>query len=153
MPPCPRHGRGHPQRAERWPIHVTAAGGINTSIASFANWLRLHLDKGEFEGQRLLPPTLIFVAQLEVDQQACKAPRRPDTAMISRTMPVITSIPATPGFRLLFLADNALAMAVRSFAASASKAIFMQRAWSPKTAKSLADNIVQKCSSAARLPN
>lgn len=37
-------------RAERWPIRVTAAGGINTSIASFANWLRLHLDKGEFEG-------------------------------------------------------------------------------------------------------
>ncbi len=46
-------------RAERWPIRVTAAGGINTSIASFANWLRLHLDKGEFEGQRLLSPTLI----------------------------------------------------------------------------------------------
>src|SRR5260370_40122562 len=46
-------------RAERWPIRVTAAGGINTSIARFANWLRLHLDKGEFEGQRLLSPTLI----------------------------------------------------------------------------------------------
>ena len=46
-------------RAERWPIRVTAAGGLNTSIASFANWLRLHLDKGEFEGQRLLSPTLI----------------------------------------------------------------------------------------------
>jgi CubicO group peptidase (beta-lactamase class C family) len=38
---------------------VTAAGGINTSIVSFANWLRLHLDKGEFEGQRLLSPALI----------------------------------------------------------------------------------------------
>jgi CubicO group peptidase (beta-lactamase class C family) len=47
------------RRAERWPICVAAAGGINTSIASFANWLRLHLDKGEFEGQRLLSPTLI----------------------------------------------------------------------------------------------
>jgi CubicO group peptidase (beta-lactamase class C family) len=46
-------------RAKRWPIRVTAAGGINTSIASFANWLRLHLDKGEFEGQRLLSPTVI----------------------------------------------------------------------------------------------
>jgi len=46
-------------RAKLWPIRVTAAGGINTSIASFANWLRLHLDKGEFEGQRLLSPTLI----------------------------------------------------------------------------------------------
>src|SRR5260370_21983904 len=50
-------------RAERWPIRVTAAGGINTSIASFANWLRLHLDKGEFEGQRLLSPT--FIQQLQ----------------------------------------------------------------------------------------
>jgi CubicO group peptidase (beta-lactamase class C family) len=46
-------------RLKPWPIRVTAAGGINTSIASFANWLRLHLDKGEFEGQRLLSPTSI----------------------------------------------------------------------------------------------
>jgi CubicO group peptidase (beta-lactamase class C family) len=46
-------------RTKLWPIRVTAAGGINTSIASFASWLRLHLDKGEFEGQRLLSPTLI----------------------------------------------------------------------------------------------
>jgi hypothetical protein len=46
-------------RAKRWPIRVQAAGGINTSIARFANWLRLHLDKGEFEGQRLLSPALI----------------------------------------------------------------------------------------------
>jgi hypothetical protein len=46
-------------RSKLWPIRATAAGGINTSIASFANWLHLHLDKGEFEGQRLLSPTLI----------------------------------------------------------------------------------------------
>jgi len=46
-------------RSKLWPIRATAAGGINTSIASFANWLRLHLDKGEFEGQRLLSATLI----------------------------------------------------------------------------------------------
>ncbi|HLQ92270.1 MAG TPA: serine hydrolase [Xanthobacteraceae bacterium] len=46
-------------RANRWPIRVTAAGGINTSIASFANWLRLHLDKGEFEGQQFLSQSLI----------------------------------------------------------------------------------------------
>jgi CubicO group peptidase (beta-lactamase class C family) len=44
-------------RSKLWPIRVQAAGAINTSIASFANWLRLHLDKGEFEGQRLLSPT------------------------------------------------------------------------------------------------
>src|SRR3981081_1428946 len=53
-----------PLRAERWPIRATAAGGINTSIASFANWLRLHLDKGEFEGQRLLSPTSIQQLQI-----------------------------------------------------------------------------------------
>jgi CubicO group peptidase (beta-lactamase class C family)/ATP-dependent Clp protease adapter protein ClpS len=46
-------------RAKLWPIRTTPAGGINTSIVSFANWLRLHLDKGEFEGQRLVSPTLI----------------------------------------------------------------------------------------------
>ena len=46
-------------RTKLWPVRATAAGGINTSIASFANWLRLHLDRGEFEGQRHLSPTLI----------------------------------------------------------------------------------------------
>ncbi len=46
-------------RSKPWPVSVPAAGGVNTSIASFANWLRFHLDKGEFEGQRLLSPTLI----------------------------------------------------------------------------------------------
>jgi len=46
-------------RAKLWPIRTTPAGGINTSIVSFANWLRLHLDKGEFEGQRLLSPAAI----------------------------------------------------------------------------------------------
>jgi CubicO group peptidase (beta-lactamase class C family) len=46
-------------RAKLWPIRATAAGGINTSIASFTNWLRLHLGKGEFERERLLSPSLI----------------------------------------------------------------------------------------------
>jgi hypothetical protein len=59
-------------RVERWPIHVTAAGGIVTSIAGFANWLRLHLDKGEFEGQRLLSPALI--RQLQTPRVHVAAP-------------------------------------------------------------------------------
>jgi CubicO group peptidase (beta-lactamase class C family) len=46
-------------RSKLWPVGVTAAGGLSTSIASFANWLRFHLGKGEFEGQRLLSPGLI----------------------------------------------------------------------------------------------
>ncbi len=51
---------GHTRlRVKLWPIRTTPAGGVNTSIASFANWLRLHLDKGEFQGQRLLSPHLI----------------------------------------------------------------------------------------------
>src|SRR5215813_3255898 len=59
-------------RAKRWPIRVTAAGAINTSIASFANWLRLHLDNGEFEGQRLLSPALI--RQLQTPRVHTSAP-------------------------------------------------------------------------------
>jgi CubicO group peptidase (beta-lactamase class C family) len=46
-------------RLKLWPVSVTAAGGMSTSIASFVNWLRFHLGKGEFEGQRLLSPGLI----------------------------------------------------------------------------------------------
>src|SRR5438132_8992203 len=51
-------------RVKPWPIRATAAGGINTSIASFTNWLRLHLDKGEFEGQRILSQALIQKLQI-----------------------------------------------------------------------------------------
>jgi CubicO group peptidase (beta-lactamase class C family) len=46
-------------RAKHWPIPATPAGGITASIANFVNWLRLHLDKGVFDGQRLLSPALI----------------------------------------------------------------------------------------------
>ena len=46
-------------RANLYPIRTIPAGGINTSIASLANWLRFHLDNGTFDGQRLLSPTLI----------------------------------------------------------------------------------------------
>jgi CubicO group peptidase (beta-lactamase class C family) len=46
-------------RSKLWPVSVTAAGGLSTSIASFANWLHFHLGKGEFKGQRLVSPGLI----------------------------------------------------------------------------------------------
>ena len=59
-------------RTKRWPIRVMGAGGINASMAGFANWLRLHLDKGEFEGQRLLSPTLI--QQLQAPRVHVAAP-------------------------------------------------------------------------------
>ena len=45
--------------AIRLPIRTTAAGAINTSAADLANWMRLHLGKGEFDGERLLPAALI----------------------------------------------------------------------------------------------
>src|SRR5262249_19036658 len=50
-------------RSKLWPVSVAAAGGMSTSIASFANWLGFHLGKGEFEGQRLLSPGLIHELQ------------------------------------------------------------------------------------------
>ncbi|MBR1153655.1 serine hydrolase [Bradyrhizobium sp. JYMT SZCCT0428] len=45
--------------AMRLPIRTIAAGAINTSVADLANWMRLHLGKGEFDGERLLPEALI----------------------------------------------------------------------------------------------
>ncbi|NUR14057.1 MAG: beta-lactamase family protein [Bradyrhizobium sp.] len=45
--------------ALRLPIRTTAAGAINTSVVDLANWMRLHLGKGEFAGERLLPAALI----------------------------------------------------------------------------------------------
>jgi CubicO group peptidase (beta-lactamase class C family) len=37
-------------RSKLWPVSVTAAGGMSTSIASFANWLRFHLGKASLKG-------------------------------------------------------------------------------------------------------
>jgi CubicO group peptidase (beta-lactamase class C family) len=45
--------------AMRLPIRTIAAGAINTSVADLANFMRLHLGKGEFNGERLLPAALI----------------------------------------------------------------------------------------------
>ena len=45
--------------AMRLPIRTTAAGAINSSVEDVANWMRLHLDKGEFGGERLLPAALV----------------------------------------------------------------------------------------------
>lgn len=43
----------------RLPIRTTAAGAINTSVADLCKWMRLHLGKGEFDGERLLPAALV----------------------------------------------------------------------------------------------
>jgi CubicO group peptidase (beta-lactamase class C family) len=45
--------------AMRLPIRPLAAGAINTSVLDLASWMRLHLGKGEFNGERLLPAALI----------------------------------------------------------------------------------------------
>lgn len=53
----------------RLPIRTTAAGAINTSAADLAEWMRLHLGKGEVDGQRLLPAALtndILVPRIHV---------------------------------------------------------------------------------------
>jgi hypothetical protein len=59
-------------RLEPWPIRTTAAGGIVTSIAHFVSWVRLHLDEGEFAGQRLLSPALM--RQLQTPRVHISAP-------------------------------------------------------------------------------
>jgi CubicO group peptidase (beta-lactamase class C family) len=48
-----------PVRSGFYPIRTTAAGAINTSIADFTKWLRLHLGDGEVDGQRLVSATRI----------------------------------------------------------------------------------------------
>ena len=45
--------------AMRLPIRTTAAGAINTSIGDLAKWMLLHLAKGEFGGERMLPAALV----------------------------------------------------------------------------------------------
>jgi CubicO group peptidase (beta-lactamase class C family) len=45
--------------AIRLPIRTTAAGAITTSVEDLAIWMRLHLGKGEVDGERLLPSALV----------------------------------------------------------------------------------------------
>jgi CubicO group peptidase (beta-lactamase class C family) len=45
--------------ALRLPIRTIAAGAINTCVTDLAQWMRLHLAKGEYERERLLPAALI----------------------------------------------------------------------------------------------
>jgi hypothetical protein len=46
-------------RAKYFPLRATAAGGINTSVAALANWMKFLLAEGEFEGKRLLSARLV----------------------------------------------------------------------------------------------
>ena len=57
--PAVHDARGHAAAGLRLPIRTMAGGAINTSVADLANWMRLHLGKGEFDGERLLPAALI----------------------------------------------------------------------------------------------
>jgi CubicO group peptidase (beta-lactamase class C family) len=45
--------------AIRLAVGTIAAGAINTTVGDLANWMRLHLGKGAFGGERLLPTTLV----------------------------------------------------------------------------------------------
>jgi CubicO group peptidase (beta-lactamase class C family) len=45
--------------ALRLPISTIAAGAMNTSVKDLARWMRLHLAKGDYDGERLLPAPLI----------------------------------------------------------------------------------------------
>ena len=45
--------------ALRLPIRTIAGGALNTSVKGLANWMLLHLGKGEFSGEQLVPPNLI----------------------------------------------------------------------------------------------
>jgi CubicO group peptidase (beta-lactamase class C family) len=47
------------RRGKFFPIPTTAAGAIVTSISAIANWMKLLLAGGEFEGKPLLSPQLI----------------------------------------------------------------------------------------------
>jgi CubicO group peptidase (beta-lactamase class C family) len=52
------------QRTKLWPISATAAGGINTSVAALANWMKFLLAGGEFDGKRLLSASLLREMQV-----------------------------------------------------------------------------------------
>lgn len=47
------------RRTKLWPFHTAAAGGINTSVAAIANWMKFLLAEGEFDNERLLSPALV----------------------------------------------------------------------------------------------
>ena len=62
--------------AIRLPIRTVAGGAINTSVADLAHWMRLHLGKGELNGERLLPTALI--AELHAPRVYNTSPGNPE---------------------------------------------------------------------------
>jgi len=56
---CPYMVQEDTRLPARFPFRAVAAGAINASVAGLANWMLLHLGKGEFNGERLLPAALI----------------------------------------------------------------------------------------------
>src|SRR5262249_45449651 len=51
-------------RGKYFPLTTTAAGAINMSVKTIANWMKFLLAEGEFEGRRLLSAALIRQMQM-----------------------------------------------------------------------------------------
>jgi CubicO group peptidase (beta-lactamase class C family) len=58
-------------RVPRWPLSVTPAGGINASISSVANWLRLLVDRGRFGDEELLSVATLEEMQTPLVHMLC----------------------------------------------------------------------------------
>ena len=77
--------------AMRLPIRTTADGAINTSVADLANWMLLHLGKGEFGGARLLPAALIGELHAPRVYNTTQTPHRTMPSSARRIMALASS--------------------------------------------------------------
>ena len=85
--------------ARGYPFRAVAAGAINTSIEGLANWMRLHLGKGEIDGERLLPAAMIDALQVP---RACIRSRLPSRIRRSGLRPRLALPRSYRGDRVVF---------------------------------------------------
>ena len=85
--------------AMRLPIRTLAGGAINTSVADLANWMRLHLGKGEFDGERLLPAALIGELHAPRVYNTVAGLRGVRRSALWPRLPIARAIAATGWFR------------------------------------------------------
>jgi len=72
---------GLPRRAPVRPITASAAGAINAPIATMANYLRFHLDRGVADGRRIISES--SASLMQSPQIYCHADEQPEVGAVS----------------------------------------------------------------------
>jgi len=107
--------------ALRLPIRIIAAGAMNTSVADLAHWMRLHLAKGDYDGERLLSaapnnelhaPRIYYTSPRDVEFEETHYGLGFRSFTIAATVWFGTAAAGSAGARMTIVPDFGLGVAV-----------------------------------------